>query len=118
MNTNDIINILRTLDNQDLSSTILPWQQLDISRAQQLPQGVTLPSSDDITRDARSLSVVKKDGDLDKAEYFCFIPASRKKWKVFIVDRFNKVLAQLEDYQGDITSNNSPYNTAFLLKIS
>lgn len=120
MNTNDIINILNQLDNRNLQSSVLPWQMQEINQAQLLPNN-TLPSNDDIRHYARALAQLKNDGDIDKAEYFCFVPASNKKWKVFLLDRFNRLIAQLEDYEGrimEITQNQrTPCKKAFLLKI-
>lgn len=122
MNTNDIINILRQLDNQSLSSSVLPWQLQEINRAQPLPAGNTIsPDRTRLLQYAKSLSVTQKEGDVDKIEYFCFIPASNNKWKVFIVDRFSRLLARLEDYEGEIKegvgANQVLLAKAFLLKI-
>lgn len=120
MNTNDIINILRQLDNQSLQSSILPWQLQEINQAQLLTI-TTDPSPDDLKRHARTLSQIKNEGDVDKSEYFCFIPASGKKWKVFLLDRFNRIIAQLEDYDGEIKEGQAQqkhlFTKAFLLKI-
>lgn len=118
MNTQDIINILRQLDSQSIQSSITPWQQAQISRVQKVPTGVTLtPTESELKQHARFLSVVKKDGDIEKSEYFCFVPASSKKWKVFLLDKFYKILALLEDYDGEIKDNTTPYTSAFLLEM-
>ena len=116
MNVNDIINILRQMDNQSLQSSILPWQMQDISKAQLLSAN-TNPSAAELLKYARGLSSVCKEGDIDKTEYFCFLPVSSKRWKVFALDRFNRVLAQLEDFEGKISVGEASYIDSFLLKI-
>lgn len=103
MNTQDIINILRQLGNQSIQDFITPWQKQMICQAQELTAGVTYkPSPDKLLQYAKILSTIKVDGELDKIEFFCFLPATKKKWKVFVVDKFSRILAQLEDYDGEI----------------
>lgn len=117
MNTNDILNILKLLDNQGLLSNILKWQLREISSAQPLTAN-TYPSNAELVKYAKGLSAICIEGDLDKAEFFCFLPVSREKWRVFVLDRFCCVLAQLENFEDVIYYGGNPYREAFLLKIS
>lgn len=117
MNTNNILDILKQLDNQSLQSNTLKWQLQEISSAQPLTVN-TNPSYAELVKYAKGLSAICRDGDLDKAEFFCFLPVSREKWRVFVLDRFCGVLAQLENFEDVIYYGGNPYREAFLLKIS
>lgn len=121
MNNVEIINTLINMDNKSSMPNILPWQVQEICRAQLLNVN-TSPSKDELVKYAKSLSIsIKTGGDVDNSKYFCFVPASKRRWKVFIVDRFSRVMAQLEDYEGVISEviNNTThiYGNAFLVEI-
>lgn len=118
MNTNEIINALRLMDDTSLSSTILPWQVLEICQAKELDR-TTIPAQDKLAKYAKSLSKIKVEGDVEKVAFFCFVPIFGTKWKVYVVDKFNRLLAQLEDYEGEIKEAQAPnplIEEAFLLK--
>ena len=121
MNTNEIIKVLSLMDDTSLSSTILPWQAVEICQAKELdPNKITDPTQDKLAKYARSLSKIKVEGDVEKVEYFCFVPMARDKWKVYVVDKFSRLLARLEDYEGEIKEGQSPnqknIEDAFLLR--
>lgn len=131
MNNNElIIKLISMLGNQNSNSeSLLPWQKQIISRATELDSIAILtnPTKDELVKFAKSLSPIDIIGDIDKAEYFCFLPVAKKKWKVFLVDKFNNVIARMEDYEDaiiDITQPIAPnqpqplYLEVFLLKIS
>ena len=130
MNNNElIIKLIGMLGNQNSKSeSLLPWQKQDISRATELDPVVnpTKPSKDELLKCVKFLSPIDTIGDIDKAEYFCFLPLSSKKWKVFLVDKYNNIVTRLEDYEGRITipvvinnvQTQKAFSEVFLLKIS
>jgi hypothetical protein len=107
-NNETILKLLEQLGNQGKKSlSFLPWQEQMIGNA-----GVVVNPT--LLEQAKSLSPVFMEGDVKEAKYFCFLPASRRKWKVFLVDRYRKVIARLEDYEGLVQNQTS----AFLLEIN
>lgn len=111
----EIVNRLGQLDNQRIESNLLPWQRQDIAKAQLLSaDAATTPTQDELVRCARGLSSKWTSVCHDRAENFCFLKAGGNTWKVFLVDKYNSVLAQLDDYEGSITGVSEQ---SFLLKI-
>lgn len=124
MNKNElIIKLIDMLGNQNSNSeSLLPWQKQIISRATELDSNAnpTNPTKDELVKCAKALSPIDTIGAIDKAEYFCFLPLSSKKWKVFLVDKYNNVVTRLEDYEGRINNvqTKKAFSEVFLLKIS
>lgn len=109
----EIVNKLGQLDNQRIETNLLPWQRQDVAKAQLLSTATTPPQVD-LWRRARGLSSKWPSGCYERAECFCFLNAGGDTWKVFLVDKYNSVLAQLDDYKGSIVGVSEP---SFLLKI-
>ena len=117
MTIQEIINNLRDMDNKLSFSATMPWQTALISDAKEL-KNVTDSNEKSILPFVMALSAVRVEcnADVSNAYYFCLIPLSGKKWKVYVLNRFRRVLAQLEDFEGEIYSEKTSVATSFLLK--
>ena len=117
MDIKEIICILNALDNDSCPSVILPWQEEAIKNAKVLDSKKMLSDNDvPLLNCAKTLSPVCK-GNIEKFEYFCFMPVLSKRWKVYVLDKDKNVLARLEDFEDGIKSGSDSQNEAFLLKI-
>lgn len=118
MKTAEIINILKDMNKTNFNSIALPWQPSLICGAQTL-NNVTDSNGNSILPFVKALSAVQIESgtDMNNAKYFCFIPLSSNRWRVYVLSRFRCILAQLEDYNGDILANNVSVVNSFVLSI-
>lgn len=116
MTIQEIIKNLRYMDNNN--SSILPWQPSLICDAQELTNVTS--NGNDILPFVKALNAVwvANNADLCSVCFFCFIPLSEKKWKVYVLNRFRQVLAQLENYEGEIQLGGAGFAYPFVLRLS
>ena len=86
MTIQEIINNLRDMDNKLSFSATMPWQTALISDAKEL-KNVTDSNEKSILPFVMALSAVRVEcnADVSNAYYFCLIPLSGKKWKVYVL---------------------------------
>ena len=120
MNTNEIINALRQMDNQNLLSSKLPWQKTLFASATIVNSAIN-GRGEDIMQYLQTMTPVCLYDDPEKSYFFGLIPISDRQWRFFVLDRFRNQIARMEDYKGTIRNNATqpptPITTAFLLKI-